>query len=376
MPANSYPTLRRHLTEMRRGRFDDAVKAIEEAIAKGQIPNARLNEIRPRLASAIEAGWEGAILVPFIRPRDRGQDTEIEAFIAGLPLYPQLHTIEGMRRKLAAAPPAPVIDAIRGFLDEIAPLGVSYARARELAVKRQAAQKAPDALAPYEAPSASPGAMKMVFDILREVTREGRAAIARSIENRAGRMLADFLEKQDENVRAGNVQYSPYSWSRDRGHGKSDPIEIELIEACTDRAAGRLRIRKPDADALIQGIAERRAEEICRRFLEKNVIKLDSIIERKGDLASIEIVGRTFSPSSLEGRLKIVFADGSSFQANNSAVLSFTEFGRPYMRFPLTFHDVRMPDGTMMERPSEEKMNTEFIDLGRAAEVEHDTPSP
>lgn len=65
--------------------------------------------------------------------------------------------------------------------------------------------------------------------------------------------------------------------------------------------------------------------------------------------------------NSLRGTLRFFFTDGSSFVVQNSVVWSHSIYGKAFNRFPLTFHDVIMPDGSKMPRPSEERMNTVFV---------------
>jgi hypothetical protein len=43
-------------------------------------------------------------------------------------------------------------------------------------------------------------------------------------------------------------------------------------------------------------------------------------------------------------------------------VWSHSVYGKQFMRFPLTFHSPIMPNGTVMPRPSEERMNTVFVE--------------
>jgi hypothetical protein len=65
---------------------------------------------------------------------------------------------------------------------------------------------------------------------------------------------------------------------------------------------------------------------------------------------------------ALRGTLKFEFEDTSSFIVQNSVVWSHSVYGKQFMRFPLTFHSPIMPNGTVMPRPSEERMNTVFVE--------------
>jgi hypothetical protein len=63
----------------------------------------------------------------------------------------------------------------------------------------------------------------------------------------------------------------------------------------------------------------------------------------------------------LTGTLVFTFHDGSRFTVVNQVVFVVNDRGTAFNRFPLTFHDVIMPNGKPMGRPSEERMNTIFV---------------
>ena len=96
-------------------------------------------------------------------------------------------------------------------------------------------------------------------------------------------------------------------------------------------------------------------------FIVKNLTKLDSIVDAKGDVAIVTVISQNLGLCQLEGTLRVTFKDGALFDAKNSVVWTHSIHGKPFNRFPLTFHDVRFADGTKMPQPSEERMNTLFV---------------
>ena len=54
------------------------------------------------------------------------------------------------------------------------------------------------------------------------------------------------------------------------------------------------------------------------------------------------------------------FEDGSRFTVQNSIVLSYSVYGKPFYRYPTTFHNVILPNGDKLRNPSEAKIKKEF----------------
>ncbi len=88
--------------------------------------------------------------------------------------------------------------------------------------------------------------------------------------------------------------------------------------------------------------------------------KIAAIVDTKGNLQESTVISCSVTERGMLGTLRFAFSDGSAFQAQKSVVLSHSIHGKPFLRFPLTFHDVQMPDGKPMKQPSEERMNTVF----------------
>lgn len=99
------------------------------------------------------------------------------------------------------------------------------------------------------------------------------------------------------------------------------------------------------------------------QFLAKNSRKLKAIVDAKGMklLSDPEILHARASRGVFEGDIRIQFSDRSEFRVTNKIVLKQNRFGTIFNQFPTTFHDVKMPDGSKMGQPSEERMNTIFV---------------
>ncbi|MCW3783000.1 hypothetical protein [Defluviimonas salinarum] len=383
MPAADYPTLTAALSERGRARFAKAVSDLEAGAAAGSIPNPVFTEAKSLVGRAIEEGWRRAVQDPYTWSRDYAAAETERAALQALNGYPQAHTMATFQRRAEAVPDTPAGRAIRAFLAEIAPLAGLVTRCKDLAVKRQ--PKVPEATPTerYSAPAASGTAMARVLGVLEEITRASRDALRDLIAERHTRRLDAYLAAQEENRTAPQGKrlrdYSPYEHTRRIGNGRSDPVLRGALEALTESrfdhdSRQTLHQRRPDFRERIGRRADADADELCRSYIDKNLAKLDSIIERKGDFEAIEVIGRRLDPAGMEGRLRVSFADGASFEARSSVVMSWSVHGKAFLRFPLTFHDVVLAGGAPMPAPSEERMNEVFA--APASAPEEDGPEP
>ena len=63
---------------------------------------------------------------------------------------------------------------------------------------------------------------------------------------------------------------------------------------------------------------------------------------------------------NLVGHIRVDLTNGSGFTMQFSIVHAFSNKGKYFQRFPTTFHNVVLSDGTEMKKPSEAKMKREF----------------
>lgn len=106
----------------------------------------------------------------------------------------------------------------------------------------------------------------------------------------------------------------------------------------------------------IEKEATRQTDDFLASYIVKNVQKLSSLVAKK-PLKEIKTLRSTAGSHTIESELFFSFEDGASFYVINKAVYVMNQAGTQFMRFPTTFHDVKMSDGTKMKMPSEEKMN-------------------
>jgi len=105
--------------------------------------------------------------------------------------------------------------------------------------------------------------------------------------------------------------------------------------------------------------AVKEAKAIQEAFTIKNIKKVTSIISNKGDLKDSKIVKTSSRDGIMEGIIKFLFSDGSSFSVKNQVVVVW-DTRKPFYRFPTTFIDIEMPDKVKHKMKSEEWMNINF----------------
>ena len=375
MPASDYPTLLASLSTRRAAQFEETVALLEGARAAGVIANAQYNNAKLPFSRAIEEAWKKVVEEPFFWNRDYcATETERTAIFA-FSGAPAPHLMKGFNAKAAALGDTASGRAARAFLDEIAPAMALMAHAKTIAVKK--VPKAPEAplTEVYSAPAASGTAMALVNSALLEVTARAREHLATMIAERERSLLSRYLQAyaEHETEFPQKRRMSPHDYSRKVGDGKSEPHVRMPLDALTESVGYQGAYRqRPDAEEILARRGAEAADILCADFVNRNLQKLDSIVEAKGDFDRIEVIGQEMNPAGMEGRMRVSFADGSNFEARTSVVWSTSIYGKPFTRFPVTFHDVTGPEGDLGRKLSEQEMNEVFA----AARPERDDDSP
>ena len=111
---------------------------------------------------------------------------------------------------------------------------------------------------------------------------------------------------------------------------------------------------KKDYKSIVGKMAKQSAKEAVESFVLKMKMKLSVIVGSKG-------IGVDVSGNSNRNTISFEFADGSKFTVQNSIVLSYSVYGKPFYRYPTTFHNVILPNGDKLRNPSESKIKREFV---------------
>lgn len=146
-------------------------------------------------------------------------------------------------------------------------------------------------------------------------------------------------------VSHGSVSDEKESWD--------SPKEYELV---------------PDAKRLLKEEVDEQVAGIQRQFVSKNLSKMTSIIESKGDFKEAKEGKITFHRGLFEGDMAVFFEDGSKFSVVNQIVFTISVLGNPFYRFPTTFHDIEW-QGEKFKMKPEKWMNESFANVPKKASL-------
>jgi hypothetical protein len=393
MKLTDFPILTSVLSERSveyRAKHEEALCLLSEGLEAGEIANVHYKDmVKFYLNRAFETMWRVAV-------QDRKKyNHDIRSFtFDGAPLTaaeqalenligsgcPQPHLTTNYIAKLEKSGlDTPYTQAMLAVLTEFKPIAEGIKTLKDKVVKRQ--PKAPEDLkAKYTAPEASTRAIAQVRDILMQITQDAYDRLYASLLEDNRRRVKRYIEITNE-LRALCPDYKrPASQEIRECATKLNETRsslmlpglraaIEIVENGERPTYSGFDFREErlvaDHEAVIAKATQDVCDDIRDTFVYKNLAKIDSILEAKGDFEKIEINGYDVSLSGLEGTLRLTFKDSAAFTIKNSVVYVVNSYGTKFFRWPLTFHNVIKSDGTAMKQPSEEKMNTEFV--GKAA---------
>lgn len=341
------------------------LEAVEKANKAGVIGNPAYQDAKRTINRAIErARYQIAE-----RHVNAGKYRDLPTAVYGFWTQfnsPQLHTVAGYLKKAADTRlDHPLVSDLLALLREVAPLGEMFANLKTQVVKRLT--KSIDERPPgYHPPPVSNEAQRQVVALLETITQESYEVLRAALAAAYARWLEDYLEHAYLAGEHGQI-LPPNDYYMKRRVPRFMELEIVGLVVATTARVGQTQVfvRKPDWQAILLAKATEVADTIRYDFVHKNFRKIASIVEAKGNFARGRVLSHSVNLAGLTGRLHFDFADGSSFVAQNAVVHVRNHYGTQFARFPLTFHDVKLPGGAPMKLPSEQRMNTLFI--GRVA---------
>lgn len=332
------------------------LQRLNDSIAKGALANVDHIELKQHFSRVLEALWEKHVAAPFFHGQGGKGTTpaELDDFYYGDATA--LHRVEANLRKLnACTVQHPALDAMRQVLAEFVPVAQRVTHLKECIVKRQV--KTPEereAEQRFVPTRATPAATRHVWEVLTEVTARNE------------RQLVEHLASQHEQRVEIFMKFGPQTRQKLLRHYENRAA----VDAATmpRTSADQEYVLRPDFNDALVALAHKEAGELRDSFIYKVISKLAPIVESKGNLASMREVGNTIQVGCLSGMLAIEFADGSRFKVDNNVVYANSIRGKLFARFPLTFHDVILADGSRMKQPSEERLHTIFCAVGAPAQ--------
>lgn len=382
--AEQFPICSSSLRPHVLAKFARAVEELRVFTQSASIPNPRYQEMKSALNYAIQDAWSDHIDRKHFGPSWRSslefnEDIEHARWTINMD---GVHSFPATRKRVDALaakfPLHHAVIAMRDLLDEIQSIAAAMDAVKPKVVKRKA--RTPEEIAQdktFIPPMATTGATQQIQSLLTSITEAHFQRLKAALNTHYTNALNSFVAAEAE--RAARPSDTPPRHSRHR-----DPTQIpaaiahirKVLEIKESAPTGsRYFAATPDAAVHIEAAALKAAQAMRDAFIYKNLVKIASIAEDKKDLAKIEIVGHRVSLGGLVGSLRLHFHDGSAFTVQNSVVYAHSVHGTRFVRYPLTFHDVRLRDGSNMPRPSEERMHTVFVRQADNAPIPRaDTP--
>lgn len=354
--SETYPKIRAALRDAKLPKAEDrifyAVTQLQIGQATGAIPNARYEEVKGLLNSYLKSVWD-AISKP-IYGLDCAPDARWDLFEAP--------TLQNQRRQEAAIETLQGVaefkaDPLKGALEtmiavraEMLAIRTLHKDMKALAVKRGAAPAPAEPAKPTPAPAATLAANARVHQFLTKLIATSRTD---SIAN-----TTDALTRRVESIEA--------EWSRREMNGRwKSPHLLQLgaekgftgsetFELFTTGGA-----RHANFATNIEKIATGIVDRMCDAFVVKNMAKLAPVLDQMPELENVRLLG-SFIPSQASGRIRMDFEGGAGFTLQTQVVYATSSAGNNFIRVPSTFHDVRVPGGEIMKKPSYEKVLETF----------------
>ena len=351
--------------------FLTTLASVEQAHRAGAIANPVYVEVKAAINRALETVISAIRMATLYGHGDL--PSEVRTFdyaVETSNLY--LHTVPGKLKKAEKlAVDHPYCTTLIAVLRELLPLSVLMEALKGMAVKRQI-KPVEERRPGYHPPQVSSEAQRQVVTLLEEITEASYTTLRDGLVSAYANWLQDYLEHADIASANGEILSPKDYYVNERLRQRRMPsyAKLGIVTLTTTTATVKVGqplvfVRKPDWQALLTAKATQVADDIRNDFVRKNFRKIASIVEAKGNFVKGRVLSNTVDLDGLTGRLQFEFADGSSFEAQNAVVFVVNQYGTQFNRWPLTFHDVKLPGGVPMKLPSEQRMNSIF--LGRAA---------
>lgn len=315
----------------------------------------------------LEMAWTGPKRAALLRKMD---DPDVQRYIA-------MVDAAASERELRALDKYAIIPNLRDRKDIIGDTPISWAlsdlsRAKESELRKASKEReraAIDARKAERAAKKDAVAAKVqqafsnpiLMDALNKIGAAFRASIKASLIDRETKFVQHYftdgkfnLPEPDLRDRSwsGRAAYETYRHvsSHARPYSERDPNasyyspEYKVIHL------------KENWQSIIEASSERQAASIVEKWKHKMGLKLGEVIDRKGG-ADIKVMDRG---TAWDNYMTFDFNDGSSFYMRTQPVQAVSKLGNYFTRFPTTFHKVKFHDGTFMEKPSSERMQSEF----------------
>jgi len=334
--------------------FRTAIDNLQKYNEEGELTATELKELKGHLNYSISQAWNKLIREPFFH-NGRYMDLPDKVYDIIGDINPMLHTISGALKRARKAPKHEAADTAIQFLSSLEQASADAKGLKDKVVKKKKAVRDKEAAADQKQRTMLgnddvqrvQSALEQITDDLKEDVYQNNLTWLRGV------------------VSMWNNQYNPDNKKTyPREYFRNDHFRAMIIHRVTSRESGYNSplTLNDNHDEYIQKQAKQISQDMIDKFVIKNTQKLAEILTKKNNLKTVTLRHADTSRGTIEGTLGLDFNDNSSFIVNSKIVYSYSVKGTPFSRYPTTFHNVQLPDGTRMTgRASEARMKEEFV---------------
>jgi len=351
-----FPIVRKHIDGHRKKRFDSSVEKIAFFTKEKELTATELKDNKEGVNRAFEDAYGEFIRAKYFHsgkweslPEEIRHDADIS---------PAAHKTPGQLKKIAKFKKKidhPLLNDIEKFLKEIEAISADIVALKGMVVKKKRAEvEKKEAVNASEKEILSHKDVKKVRKMLIQITKDVRSAVEKNYAAYYKSELDNWKEqhKPDDRKTMVGIVYS------------RKPHLRAILGAVVEEGKGRYeQVVVKNWKSIFKKKAAKEADQMLEQFILKNTAKLGKIVAAKDNLKTIKMGNIETSMGVVEGGMDLVFKDGSKFIVINKVVGSYSKNGTPFYRYPTTFHNVKLPDGNKLGRPSEARMKKEFLGL-------------
>lgn len=351
LSVEDFPIISKNIPEKRLEWFEKSIETINTAIDNNRIDNPRFKDLKDTLNRTLELAAEKVVADPYFRA---GRYQELPDDLKDIDYFLGLHNSNARMKsvlKLEKKYDHPLLVDYKALLQEALKLATTMEYLKTINYKKE--KRSPEEIEAERKQQfharVAHADVKKIHDLLTEITQDVRAKVlAANIHWLVG-IVEGYLR-----------QYNPKDRNTDSYHYYNrNPFARELVGKVITYV-NNVEDLKPNYETIIKKEGEKITAEMLEHFIVKNTTKLSAIATAKNNLKDVTILKSETARGVVEGVLKLTFLDNSEFTVDNKVVMSVSKYGKPFYRFPTTFHNVVMPDGTKMKGVSEESMNELF----------------
>jgi hypothetical protein len=341
-------------------KFDSLIGTIKSAIEAGEILNTQFDDIKYWVNEFVDVAYNGAVTTPFVWAGKWEQQPED---IAHISVPSDARSINAFAKKLMKIKDKAgmMYKASKELTDELMNLYevMEWLKAHvvKASVKKAEAKAAKTAEeATYQKKFTDHKDVKKVVTLLKGKASEVEKQI---FENQLKWLMATAKDYQKKCTETGKSDYIVMY--------KNDPQSRMIIQGITTRTDRNYSHGAEKSFELVKGWkakldedAKKTAATVVDGFVYKNSGKLSYILFNKNNMKSCDLKNVTVGRGAVEAEIHVIFADGSEFLADSSVVFAVSKLGTPFYRYPTIFRNVKLPDGSKLSGPSEQKMDEVF----------------